>query len=200
MKIKIIVFVMLFSFETINAQQNFDMSAINQLVQNLMSQKLHIVESSLDVEAREESQEFQQLENKCKTDWSNIIDNFESIEGGDAARRLVVTAFQALEAKDYMTAIEKVVTRFEAGTVQKSIMLEMIRPAGRMQAFLADNHAHPRVISALNRINAKVSDDADLVAGIHAILNGGKKLALDKFRDAHQDTSEGDIPKVLLAE
>lgn len=182
------------------AQQNYDMNTVNQLVEDLKAGELHVVETALDVVARQESQEFQQLENECKTNWSSIIDNFEVIEGGEEAKKLVVSAFQALDAEDYMTTIEKMVTRFEAGTVNKSIILEMLRPTGRMQAFLVDNHDHPRVVGALNKIKAETSDDADLIAEIDAILDGDAKLALDKFRDAHEDTSEGDIPKVLLTE
>lgn len=192
--------VLLISIGSLSAQQNYNMNTINQLVEDLKAEELHVIETALDVVARQESQEFQQLETECKTNWNSIIDNFEAIEGGEEAKKLVVSAFQVLDAEDYMTAIEKMVTRFEAGTIQKSIMLEMLRPTGRMQAFLVDNYDHPRVVAALNKIKVKASDDADLIAEIDAILNGEAKLALDKFRDAHEDTSEGDIPKVLLTE
>ncbi|MEN8795753.1 MAG: hypothetical protein ABF328_03495 [Akkermansiaceae bacterium] len=182
------------------AQQNYDMNTINQLVQDLKAEQLHVVETALDVAARKESQKFLELENKCKTDWDDIIDNFEAIEGGEEAQRLVVSALQALDAGDYMSAIEKLVTRFEAGTVDKAIMHEVLNPEGRMRAFLADNHAHARVTAALNKIKIKVGDDADMKTQIDDLLSGETKIGFDEIREDFAGTGYGNIPTITLAD
>lgn len=176
------------------------MTEINEKLGLVTGKKLHLLDDGNAFARLQRDQDFAFVENKCKTDWSDIIENFEAIEGGEVAQRLIVSAFQALDAGDYMSAIEKLVTRFEADTVGKPVMLEILNPAGRMRAFLADNHAHLRVTAALNKIRAKVGDDAEMINQIDNILSGDTKLNFDKFRDAHQDTSEGNIPKILLAE
>lgn len=178
----------------------YNMTEINEKLELVIGKKLHLLDDANAFARLRRDPDFAFVEDKCKTDWSAIIDNFEAIEGGEVPQRLVVSAFQALDAADYMSAIEKLVTRFEAGTVGKPIMHEVLNPEGRMQAFLADNHANARVTAALNKIKAKISDDPDMVSQIDGVLSGGTKLNFDKFRDAHQDTSEGNIPIILLSE
>jgi hypothetical protein len=188
------------TIQLVQAEEVYDMAEVNQLIENVKKAGILKVDNAFEAELREDNKTFKQLEAKCKTDWNSILENFEAIEGGEDAKKLVVSSFQILDAADYMSAIEKLVTRFEAGTATKAIIVESMNPSGRMQAFLEDNNTHARVIAALNKIKTKVGDDAELVTGIDAILNGSAKLELDKFRDAHQDTAVGDIPKVLLAE
>lgn len=185
--------------QKINAQQSpFDMTEINTKLELVIGKKIHLNDDSAMFYMLQRESNFTVIENKCKADWSSIIDNFEAIEGGEVAQKMVVWAFQALDAGDYMSAIEKLVTRFEAGTVSKPVILEILYPKGRMRAFLADNHAHARVTAVLNKIKAKVGGDAELITQIDDMLSGESKLRSDKFRDAHQDTSEGNIPQVLL--
>jgi hypothetical protein len=180
--------------------EQYDMTEINDRLELATGKNLHLLDDANAYSRLQRDSDFAFVENECKNNWSGIIDNFVAIEGGDDARRLVVSAFQILDAGNYMSAIEKLVARFEAGTVGKPIMHEILNPAGRMQAFLPDNHTHARVIGVLNKIKAKVDGDVQLSEQIDQILSGESKLSFDKFRDAHQDTSEGDIPKILLAE
>ncbi len=186
--------------QLVGAEEAYDMTEVNQLIEDIKQAGVLKVDNTFEAELREDNEKFKQLGEKCKTDWSAILDNFEAVEGGEDARKLVVSSLQVLEAADYMSAIEKLVNRFEAGTITKAIILETLNPSGRMQAFLEDNRTHSRVIAALNRIKAKVAGDLKLIGEINAILDGSAQLEIDKFRDAHQDTAVGDIPKVLLAE
>jgi len=184
------------SFGMLLAQQNYNMNTVNQLAQDVKTEGLLVVETALDEVARKESLKFQQLENKCKTDWSSIIDNFEAIEGGEDTQKLVVSTFQILEVSDYMSAIEKLAIRFENEAMTKPVIVEILNPTGRMRAFLADNHAHQRVIAALNKIKNKA--DAELIADIDKILSGEIKTGFEEIREDFAGTGYGNIPKLLL--
>lgn len=178
----------------------YDMAEINEKLTLVIEKKLHIYEDAGGFPRMQRDPDFAFVENKCKTDWDDIIDNFEAIEGGEEAQRLVVSALQALDAGDYMSAIEKLVTRFEAGTVDKPIMHEVLNPEGRMRAFLADNHAHARVTAALNKIRVKVGDDADMKTQIDDLLSGETKTGFDEIREDFAGTGYGNIPMIALAD
>jgi len=176
------------------------MNSINQLVQELKAEELHVIETALDVAARKESQKFQEFENICKTDWIDIIDNFEAIKGGEEVQRLVVSAFQVLEAGDYISAIEKLVARFEVEDIDKPIMHEVLNPEGRMQAFLADNYTHAGIITVLNKIKTHVGDDAGIKTQIDDLLSGEIKTGFDEIREDFAGTGYGNIAKIILVE
>lgn len=184
----------------VDAQESYNMDSVNQLTKQLITVKAHLIESGLAYEEREKSPKYLQLREKCKTDWSKIIDHFETMEGGEDAQKLVVNAFQVLEASDYMSALEKLTARFQAGKLSKSIILEFFSVQGKMHGFLADNYKHPRVKTMLNAIKAKVGDDAEMTSIINDFLSGEIKDGLDEMRKDFAGTAEGDIPKILLAE
>ncbi|MBK1835459.1 hypothetical protein [Roseibacillus ishigakijimensis] len=177
----------------------YDMTEINEKLELVTGKKLHLLDDPNAFSRLQRDPDFAFVENECKTDWDNIIDNFEAIEGGEETQRLVVSALQALDAGNYMSAIEKLVTRFEAGTVDKHIMHEVLNPEGRMRAFLADNHAHARVTAALNKIKVKV-DDADMKTQIDDLLSGETKTGFDEIREDFAGTGYGNIPTIALAD
>lgn len=179
---------------------SYDMAEINGKLERVTGKKLHLLDDANAFSRLQRDPDFALLENKCKADWGEIIDHFEAIEGGEESWKLVVSALQVLDAEDYMSAIEKLITRFEAGTVGEPVMDWILNPPGRMRAFLADNHAHARVSAALARIKVKVGGTRDLKTRIDDLSSGKSKLGIDQFRDAHQDTSEGNIPTILLAD
>ena len=183
---------------SVKAQQPYDMAPVNALITNLVNLGLDEVDNTFEENQRDLSDEFILLQNKCNTDWASIIDNFELIQGGDSERKMVISALQVLGASNYITAIDKFVARFEAGTLDKKFILELLSPRGRMEAFLADNHHHTRVITALNKIKVKVADDADLVETINETLNGDAEEEIDLFRLAHTGLPEGNIPEILI--
>lgn len=192
---------MLFSFVLtggVTAQQSYDMAPVNELITSLVNLGLDVLDNAFEEDKRDAANEYIQLQNKCATDWSSIIDDFESIQGGDNERKLVISAIQVLGATNYINAIDKFVARYEAGTLDKKFILEVLRPRGRMEAFLADNHAHARVVTALNKIKVKVAGDVELTEEINDILNGNAKLEIDLFRSAHIGVPEGNIPSVLI--
>ncbi len=186
--------------ETKAQEEQYSMSEINNRLELVNAKKLHLRDDPNAFSILQEDQDFAAIESKCKTEWSNIIDNFDAIKGGEAAQKLVVSAFQSLDVRDYMSSIEKLVARFESGTVTKLVILEILYPKGRMRAFLADNYANARVAAVLNRIKSKVVGDTELISQIEDIMSGQRKLEFAKFRDAHQDTSEGNIPILMLPE
>ncbi len=187
--------------DEIRAQEGqYNMTEINKKLEFVIGKKLHLVDDANAFPRMQRDSDFAFVEDKCKTDWNSIIESFEAIEGGDVAQRLVVSALQALDAGNYMTAIEKLVNRFEAGTVGKSIIFEILDPPGRMQAFLADNHTNARVIAALNKMKVKIGEDLDMMGQINDLLSGEVKTGFDEIREDFAGTGYGDIPKILLAE
>lgn len=193
--------VSVFTAQEIAAQQvPFDMTEINEKLELVIGKKIHQYEDAVGFPRLRRDPDFMVIENKCKTDWSGIIDNFEAIEGGEEAQKLVVSALQELDAGDYMSAIEKLVTRFEAGNVGKPVILKILSPHGRMQAFLADNHAHARVTAALNKIKAKAGDDTEMTSLIDDHLSGEIKTGMDEIREDFAGTGYGNIPQILLPE
>lgn len=189
-----------FANQNIKAQgEQYDMTEINDKLELVIRKKLHLLDDPSAFSKLQSDPDFAFVENKCKIDWLRIIDNFQAIEGGEIAKKLVVAALQVLEAGDYMSAIEKVVTRFEAGTVDQTIIQVVLDPEGRMQAFLADNYVHNRVTTALNKIKAKAADEPEIKALIDNILSGESKIGFDEIREDFAGTGYGNIPKVLLA-
>ena len=97
-----------------------------------------------------------------------------------------------------MTALERLAEKFRHSQISKQVMVAALRPGGRMAAFLIDNYQHTRVQTLLNDLKPRFAGDASMQASIAAILSGKRKTDLDDFREAHQGSSEGDIPRVLL--
>ena len=94
--------------------------------------------------------------------------------------------------------LEKLAASLEQSQIDKRYVIEALRPRGRMQAFLPDNYQHPRVQALLNDLKTLLANESEAVESINDILSGETKAGLDTFREAHEDTSEGNIPKVLL--
>jgi hypothetical protein len=161
-----------------------------------------VMEASYEPERLLDSPEFQALRTKCTTDWQQIAANIEKVQGGNEARKLVIYAFENLTPQNYMTALEAIVAKVEAGAIPPGVsgdgvIYDMCYPEGRMNAFAADNFDHPRVISLLNRFKAKLKDEK-LKSTIDRILSGVSKLMTDNMRADYAGMPEGDIPKVIL--
>ncbi len=179
--------------------QPYDMAPINQIVDNLAEDTLLVVENPLIRSLQQEAADYKNLENICKTDWSEIIDNLGSVVGGEAGCKVVISALQCLDAADYMSALEKIVGHVEQGELdKKALKYILFSTGGRMRAFLEDNYTHPRTIALLNKIKVKVAGDANMIEYINRILSGAAKLSTDQFRDAHQGLAIGNIPRIIL--
>jgi len=176
----------------------YDMTNVNQRVSAVLGKKLHEIDSALRVYHLSQDADFVALENICKTDWDEVIDNLNLVDGNDEGRLLVIWALQALDADDYMTALEMLVAKYETDTLDKALIIEAVHPEGRMRGFLADNYQHSRVIAALNDVKTKAAGDTEFISEIDDILGGQAKTGLDDFRGAHPDTSEGNIPVITL--
>ncbi len=96
-----------------------------------------------------------------------------------------------------MTVVERLVSKYESGKMSEEAVKALLGPTGRMQNFIVDNHAHPRVIAVLNRIRTKTKDPA-LHERIAETLDGSDKELLDTYRDDHQGMPEAGGPPVIL--
>ncbi len=174
------------------------MNEINPLVQTLITQNSKPAETALEEQSIAASPQFVQLKGLCQTHWGSILDNLGSVVGGDAGKSMLIAAFEGLDAGSYMAALERLAEQFRQNQISKPVMVSALRSTGRMQAFLADNYQHARVQALLNDLNPRFAGDAATQAAITAILSGEAKTDTDNFREAHQDSSEGNIPRVLL--
>jgi hypothetical protein len=111
---------------------------------------------------------------------------------------MVIAAFEGLDAGNYLTALERLAEKFRQNQISKPVMISALRSTGRMQAFLADNYQQARVQTLLNDLKPRFAGDATTQAAITDILSGKTKTDTDNYREAHQDSAEGNIPKVLL--
>lgn len=143
------------------------------------------------------SQEFEALQTRCREDWKEVIESLEVIEEDDR-RKVLFWAMGQLTATDYMTLLETLTTKFEAGGVSEDVFKNALFAHGRMTAFAVDNYDHPRMAAVLDRVRITTSDNA-LKQRIARIRSGESKKVLDEYREAHQGLPEGDIPVVLLA-
>lgn len=174
------------------------MSQLNELVPKLVSKNVEHPGSALEEYAVKSSTEFIQLSALCSSNWSAVIDDFESITSGDDGKVIVLSAFEGLSAADYMTALERIAELYRKNQISKKVLKSIIRPTGRMRAFLADNYQHQRVQTLLNGLKEKLKADANMVSFINAVTSGKQKSGIDDFREGHRGLSVGDIPKVLL--
>ena len=178
--------------------QTSPMTQINQLVPVLVSKSAAQADNALEEASITTSTQFVQLKTLCTANWCAILDDFSSITSGDDGKAVVLAAFDGLSAGDYMTAVERIAEKYRQNQVTKKVLATMIAPKGRMQAFLADNYQHTRVQALLNDLKTRFTADTELLTAINDLLSGKAKTETDDFRAAHQDTSEGNIPKVLL--
>ena len=174
------------------------MDEVNTKINAITEKRLHLIETSIDEGRLLSSPEFAELLNKCKVDWEAIAENFDDVES-DEKRQILVWGMGSLDAADYASFLEKIVTKFEAGEVVETVIEEVLSPHGRMQAFVVDNHAHVRIANLLSRIKTKAVN-ADFKSSLDDIISGADKTALNDYRDGHQGLPQGNIPKVLLAE
>jgi hypothetical protein len=178
--------------------QGAPMNEVNQLVQALVTQNAKPAETALDEQNIAASPQFVQLKGLCQTHWSSILDNLGSVVGGDAGKSMTISAFEGLAAADYMTTLERLAEKFRQSQISKPVMSAALRSTGRMQAFLPDNYQHARVQALLNDLKPRFAGDSAMQAAITDILSGKTKTDTDNFREAHQDSAEGNIPRVLL--
>lgn len=175
----------------------YDMTEINQKIKAITDKRLHLIETAIDEGNLLQSQEMLNLQGKCSVDWAQIVSNLDKIDGGDEAKKLAIYGLGQLPAQDYMTAIETLVTKYENGLWAENLLEVLLSPMGRMGHFVTDNFAHPRVITALNRIKVK-STNAALKNELNSILSGSEKSMRDNFREAHAGFAEGNTPIVIL--
>ena len=177
--------------------EEYDMTEVNAKAKAITDKKLHVMEASYEPERLLGSPEYQALRARCTTDWEQIVGKFEKIEGGDEAKKLVINGLENLTAQNYMTAVERIVVKYQAGVISDDVIRALHVPMGRMRAFLIDNHAHPRVAAALNQIRAKTKN-AQLKVSLGETLDGSDKADYERDRVELAGTPEGDIPKIIL--
>lgn len=176
----------------------YDMTEVNQKIKAITDKKLHLLEvSALDEQALFSSQEFLNLQVKCCTDWTHIVSSLDKIDGGDQAIKLAIYGLGQLPVQDYMSAIETLVTKYEANSISEEILQVAMFPMGRMSYFLTDNFNHTRVVAVLNRVKVK-STTLSLKNRMTKILSGVAKQSRDNFREAHAGFAEGNTPIVIL--
>jgi hypothetical protein len=175
----------------------YDMAEINQKIKAITDKRLHLIETAIDEGNLLQSQEMMNLQGRCTTDWMQIVANFEKIDGGDNAKKMAIIGLGQLSPQDYMTAIEALITKYEAGSLGETLIDSVLFPMGRMGSFLTDNFNHPRVVAAINRVRTK-SDNQALDNRLSDILNGTDKRMRDDFREAHAGLPEGNTPVVIL--
>jgi hypothetical protein len=180
-----------------SAAGEYDMTDVNMQIKVITDKKLNVFISEIEVQNLLDSSEFQALRTKCNTDWAQILEHLDLVEGGDEAKKLIVAGLGDLSAQNYMTAVESIVTKYENGGTSDKVIESLLYPLGRMRAFMRDNYQHPRVVAVLNKIKSKTTIAA-LKGDIDRLLDGTAKERLEDFRDAHDGMSEGDIPKVIL--
>ncbi len=178
--------------------QTAPMTEINQHVQALLNSSILKIDSALREEALAAAPDYVQLKNLCQVNWSSIIDNFSAVQGGDAGKSMVISAFEGLDAGSYMTALERLAEKFRLSQISKPVMVSALRSSGRMQAFLADNYQQARVQALLNDLKPRFAGDAATQTAITDILSGQTKTDTDDIRKAYGNSAEGNIPKVLL--
>lgn len=178
--------------------QTSPMNQINQLVPGLAAKNAMLPENAVEAHSIKTSTTFIQLKTLCSANWSAVLDDFDSIVLGDDGKAVVLSAFEDLSAEDYMTALERIAEKYGLNQTTKKVLMSMIRPEGRMQAFLSDNYQHTRVQTLLNDLKIRLASDTEQASFVSDLLSGKIKREFDDFRAAHQDTSEGNIPQVLL--
>lgn len=177
--------------------ENAPMDEINQHVQALLAANSK-AESAVEESDLRASTDFTQLKALCQSNWASVLEHLASVTGGDEGKSLVISAFEGLDASAYMTALETLAGKFREGQLPESVMISALISTGRMQAFLADNYEHSRVQTLLNDLKPRFGADNPVKANIADILSGKTKADIDDFRDAHQGSGEGNIPKILL--
>ncbi len=174
------------------------MSEINQLIPALQAMNALEPETALQEREITDSTEFAELENLCQANWSAILDNFDSILDGDNGKLIVIDGFEALTAQNYMTALETLGDMFRQNTISQEVMSGALRPSGRMQAFFVDNYQNARVQALLNDLKPRLTEYPEVQTFLGDVLSGTAKTEIDAFREAHQESAEGNIPIVLL--
>ena len=180
------------------ANPDFNVSDVNVKIEALVASKAHITNSALDAEDRNSNPDFLAIKNMAVTSWSQMIDNMELLAQGNDGKGLMVEALQVLEPVDYMSAFERLVIKFEAGTLTKEIMTSAVLPSGRMTTFFAYNFQHPRVIASLGKIKNKLPQQDPLIEILNDLLSGERKAAYEAYRQAHVGTSEPTKPILML--
>jgi hypothetical protein len=175
----------------------YDMNEINQKIKAITDKRLHLIETAIDEGNLLQSQEMLDLQGKCSVDWVQIISNLDKIGGGDEAKKLAIYGLGQLSAQNYMTAIERLVTKYESGLLTEKLIEVVLSPMGRMEHFVIDNFNHSRIIGIVNRIKVK-STNAALKNELNKILSGSDKSMRDSFREAHAGFAEGNTPIVIL--
>lgn len=181
------------------SQGAYDIAPLNSLVDSLILKKID--EAAPDApslyQLLNKDTDFIAIQAKCKTDWSDIMDNLSAINGGEKGKGFVLRAMQAMTANDYISLLEKTATLYEAGTINDTVMRMIVTPSGRMRAFVTDNYQHVRVSAVLNRFKTKTGD-AEFKIGLTQIISGEAKTAMDAFRLAYTGTSLGNVPQIIL--
>lgn len=191
--------ILLLASPTAVIASEYDMTFVNEKVTPLAAKlssipkHLRMADDTNDLLA---TPEFQTLRDKCFTDWEQIAANIDKVRG-DEAKKLVIYAFENLSPQNYMTAVEQIVAKYQAGVIGDGVIRALHLPMGRMRAFLIDNHQHSRVAAALNQIRAK-TQDAQLKSSLGETLDGSDKADYERDRVELAGTPEGDIPKVIL--
>jgi len=194
-----LVAVIILSTKSQTFAEGVPMNEINQLVKTLLAKHPYPPNDAIMEDALVTSPEFVSLEKLCKAHWSLALDHFDSIPGDDAGKSMLIAAFQVLDAKNYMTALERLANKFRKKQISKSVINSALRPipTGRMQVFLVDNYKHPRVQALLKSLRPLFEGDARQ-AWIDKVLSGEAKTYWNDWRYDYEGMSEGNIPEVLL--
>ncbi len=189
-----------FFIGTALAQPEYSLNEVNARIDAIVARNGHLKETALALSARKDDADFQALRAQCQVHWARIFQNFDEIHHGVIGQELVVETLTELSASDFMSAFETLVTKLEAGNLDKQIIESAMGFfMGRLRGFFRDNYQHPRVIAALNKVKVKMIDDENIINRIDKILSGEAKRNLDIYREAHEGVLGEDIPKIILS-
>ena len=199
---KTLICIVLTTASVLNADvidERMPMDEINLLLQALIAQHPWPPNDSVMEGKFLKSDEFIQLKGICAKNWSPILDSIHSVVGEDVGKIMLFTAFEDLDADNYMTALERLAGKFQRNEITRPVMCAAFSSHGRrMRWFLADNYRNARVRMLLNGLRPYFSDDASMQTKIKDILSGRTKKDWDDYRKAHKGLL--DTPQVFLDE
>lgn len=196
----IAAFVVIKFIAVAKADDKFSLTSVNTKIDQLIAGKLHITNSSLDDQARQENRVFKELIGLTKDSWQEILEDFDNLSGGKDGKKLLFESMHFLTPVEYMSVFDWMVDKFEAGQFEKADITGFMDSSGPMIHFFSDNYQHVRVNTALNKLKSKVMNDADLTQAINDILDGSNKQSLDELREDHEYEWEANWPKYILPE
>lgn len=183
----------------INSWSNLNTTEGCRLVREILKENTDGVGTSVDQRHLAASADFLALKNLVVANWNETIDNWEILTGSkEAGGEFIFLALEELPTVNYIEMLEKIANLPSDSPIYKSTVPRIFAPRARMQAFLADNYQHPRVIALLNKLKPQFPASTNIGKYIIKLLNGQAKQEIDDYRNAHVGLLGGSHPVILL--